>query len=192
MNKVLFGYGGHAKEVMCQMGMKMDCYVDDKYVNEYTLPKSLFNPENSEIMITISDPIERERIVNELPKNTKYFSFIHPTAILMDNNISIGEGSFIGANSIITTNIKIGNHTILNRGNHIGHDSELDDFLSMMPGAIISGNVKTGKRVYLGTNSTIKEKVKICDDVIIGLNSGIIKDIKEKGIYVGLPAKKIK
>jgi hypothetical protein len=32
MKKALIGYGGHAKEVMSQMGVKLTCFVDDKYV----------------------------------------------------------------------------------------------------------------------------------------------------------------
>ena len=191
MKKVLFGYGGHAREVMSQMDKKMDCYVDDKYVNEYTLPISKFDPYESEIMITVAEPKEREKVVKKLPKETKYFTFIHPTALIMDKNIEIGEGSFIGAYSILTTNITVGKHSLLNRGNHIGHDTKIGDYLSMMPGSIISGNVKIGDRVYMGNNSSIREKIEICNDVTIGMNGGVVKNIKNSGVYVGLPVKRI-
>ena len=40
MIKALIGYGGHAREVMCQMGTKLPCFVDDVYVTEDTLPLS--------------------------------------------------------------------------------------------------------------------------------------------------------
>jgi sugar O-acyltransferase (sialic acid O-acetyltransferase NeuD family) len=192
MKKVLFGYGGHAREVMVQIGEKMDCYVDDKYVNEHTLPISKFDPYESEIMIAVSEPKDREKIIKKLPKETKYFTFIHPTSLIMDDNIEIGEGSFIGAYSVLTTNITLGKHTLLNRGNHIGHDTKIGDYLSMMPGAIISGNVNIGDRIYMGNNSSVREKIKICDDVIIGLNAGVVKNINESGVYVGVPVKKIR
>lgn len=109
----------------------------------------------------------------------------------MDFNIEIGEGSFIGAYSILTTKIKIGKHSILNRANHIGHDSIAGDYLSMMPVSIISGNCKLGNRVYIGTNSSIREKINVCDDVIIGLNSGVVSDIKDACKYGGVPSKKL-
>lgn len=192
MKKVLFGYGGHSREVMSQMGEKLKCYVDDKYVNEYTSPISEFDPLKEKIMIAVSEPKNREEVIKRLPKETKYFSFIHPTALIIDDNIEIGQGSFIGAYSILTTNIKLGKHTLLNRGNHIGHDTKVGDYLSMMPGSIISGNVKIGDRVYMGNNSSVREKIKICDDVTIGMNGCVIKNIIKKGVYVGLPVKKIK
>jgi len=34
MKKALIGYGGHAREVMAQMGRKLPCFVDDEFVDE--------------------------------------------------------------------------------------------------------------------------------------------------------------
>lgn len=143
-------------------------------------------------MIAVGDSQDRFNIYKKLPKETKYFTYIHPTALILDDKTEIGEGSFIGAYSILTTNIKIGKHSILNRGNQIGHDCMIGDFFSMMPGSIVSGNVIIGNNVYVGTNSCIREKINICDNVVIGLSSGVVKDIKESGVYVGSPVKKIK
>jgi len=192
MLKVLIGYGGHAREIMAQMNMTLTCYVDDEFVDENTLPISKLNFEKCEVMVVIGDSLIRKKIVDKLPLHTKYFTFIHPTAQIMDENIEIGEGSFIGANSIITTNVKIGKHSLLNRGCHIGHDSIIGDYLSMMPGSIISGNVNIGDRLYMGNNSSIREKTKVCDDVIIGMNGCVVKNINESGVYVGVPVKKIR
>ena len=46
-------------------------------------------------------------------------------------------------------------------------------------------------RVYLGTNSTTKQGVSICSDVVVGLNAGVVKDILKAGVYVATPARKI-
>jgi UDP-3-O-[3-hydroxymyristoyl] glucosamine N-acyltransferase len=61
-----------------------------------------------------------------------------------------------------------------------------------MPGAVVSGNVIIGDKVYMGTNSSIRQKIKVCNDVIIGLNAGVIKNIEESGTYTGTPTKKLK
>jgi UDP-3-O-[3-hydroxymyristoyl] glucosamine N-acyltransferase len=108
-----------------------------------------------------------------------------------DKTIEIGEGSFIGANCILTTNIKIGKHAILNRGNQIGHDCLIGNYFSAMPGAIVSGNVLIGDRVYLGTNSSIIEKKELTNDVTIGAGGVVIRNIEDKGVYVGVPVKKV-
>ena len=191
MKKALIGYGGHAREVMAQMKITLPCFVDDKYLQGNTLPLSKFNPEEYAVMVAVANPKDRREIIEKLPKSTTYFTWIHPTALVMQD-VEIGEGSFVGAYSILTTNIKIGKHAILNRANHIGHDTVIGNYFSAMPGSIVSGNVHIGNDVYMGTNSTIIERVFIAHDIIIGANGVVINDIVSSGTYVGVPVKKIK
>jgi sugar O-acyltransferase (sialic acid O-acetyltransferase NeuD family) len=191
MKKVLIGNGGHAKEVMAQMGVKLLRFVDDQYVDKDTIPLSQFDPKKHVAMVAVADSKDRHDIVQRLPRETQFFTFIHPTALLMDG-IEIGEGSFIGAYSILTTNIKIGKHAILNRGNHIGHDSIIGDYFSAMPGAIVSGNVTIYDAVYMGNNSSVREKLSVHSLSTIGMNSAVVKHIEMTGTYVGCPAVKIK
>lgn len=192
MKLALFGYGGHALETACQLEQEVTFFVDHEYAGGKAKSILEFNPDEYAMMVAVANSKDRADIVNKLPKETKYFTYIHPTVLIMDDNIEVGEGSFIGANSILTTNIKIGKHAVLNRGNHIGHGCEIGDYFSAMPGSVVSGNVKIHDLVYLGTNSSIREKLSIHSSVTIGLNSGVVKHIDEPGVYVGSPAKKIK
>ena len=188
----LFGFGGHAREVASQIGETIDFFVDDKYANHIAKPISSFNPETHLMMVAVGDSGDRFDIIQSLPKETTYFTFIHPTVLVLDNTVEIGEGSFIGPYSILTTNIKIGKHCLLNRSNHIGHDCVIGDYFSAMPGAIVSGNVKIYDAVYLGTNASIKENLSIHSLAKIGMNSCVVKNINQPGVYTGTPAKKIK
>lgn len=192
MKKALIGYGGHAREVMVQMETNLPCFVDDEYVTEDTYPLSKLDINEYEVMIAVADPRGRYDIVQKLPKKTKFFTFIHPTTLVLDDNIEIGEGSFIGAYSILTTNIRIGRHTILNRSCHIGHDTTIGDYFSSMPGSVVSGNCNIGDRVYIGTNASIREKINICNNVTIGLNGCVVKNIETAGVYGGVPVKLLK
>lgn len=190
--KAIFGAGGHAREVAVQMGEKdLFFFVDDIYANGDFLPISEFRPSDFEIMVAVANPFERKKILENLPAETKFFTFIHPTALLMDSNITIGEGSFIGANCILTTNIQIGKHAILNRGNQIGHDCRIGDFFSAMPSSVVGGNVSIGDGVYLGSCSNIKEKITISNWVTVGMNGAVVSNLTQEGTYVGVPAKKI-
>jgi len=195
VKKALIGSGGFAREIKYHMNCDLTFFVDDSYWIEgdsNLLPLSDFNPSEYEVLVAIGNPLDRYNVVNRLPKETKYFSFIHPSAIILDDNIKIGEGSIVCAGSILTTNIKIGKHSHINLQTTIGHDSMVGDFFTTAPGAKVSGNCKIGNRVYIGTNASIREKILICDDVTIGLGSGVVKNILEPGTYVGCPVKKIK
>lgn len=192
MKKALIGYGGHAREVSSITGIKT-FFVQDEYLVEGAKPLSTLDISKYEVMIAIGDPIVRKRIVESLPKTTKYFTYVHPTSFVFDKETCIiGEGSYIGPNSILTTNIQIGKHSLLNRANQIGHDTIIEDYLTMMPGSIISGTCKIGYNFYIGTNSSVKENLIINSNVTIGLNSGVVANIAEKGKYGGTPCKKLR
>ena len=84
----LYGAGGHASEVIAQLSYKfksIKLFVDDKYVTNDFQPIGSFNPEEYAIMIPVSDSVAREKMVNKLPSGTSFWSFIHPTALLMDD-----------------------------------------------------------------------------------------------------------
>lgn len=198
MKKAIIGAGGMGRELLYQMldnnpTENIIFFVNDEYFyDEKTIfPLSKFDPNLYEVVVAIGDSYYRKKIVDSLPENTKYFTFIHKSVQIFDN-IEIGEGSIICANSILTTNIKIGKHAQLNRATNISHDVTIGDFFTTAPNVHISGNCKIGNIVYFGVNSCTREKTSICDDVIVGLSSGVVKDIKESGVYVGAPAKKIK
>ena len=129
-------------------------------------------------------------IYAKLPKSTEFFSFIHPTANIMSNTVQIGDGSFIGAHSILTCDIAVGNHVLLNRCNQISHDNTLEDFVSLMPNVSLSGNVLLQKGVFLGANSSVKENVSITEKIVVGMHSLVTKSLDETGVYFGVPAKK--
>lgn len=195
MKQAIIGAGGFAREVRAQMGdITVKCFVDDQYysINEdYIFPLSEFDPTIYEVVVAIGDPRARYDMIQRLPEETKYFTFIHPSAILLGNDIQIGCGSIICAGVIITTNVIIGQHSHLNLHTTIGHDCIIGDYFTTAPGAKISGNCKIYDCVYIGTNASIKQKINIHSFATIGMNAAVVKHINDSGTYVGIPAKKI-
>ena len=194
MEKALIGAGGFAREIMVHMDQHLPCFIDDEYYDgrENTFKLSEFDPNKYEVLVAIGDPRDRFDMVQKLPKNTKYFTFIHPSSIILGNDVNIGEGSIICAGCILTTNVKLGKHTHLNLQTTIGHDCIIGDYFTTAPGVKISGNCKIYDGVYIGTNASVKQKITIHSLSTIGMNAGVVKDINESGTYVGIPVKKIK
>ena len=196
MIKALVGNGGFASEVKATLrNMSMLSFVDDKYFEgkANTQPLSKFDPDKYKLFIAVGNSAAREKIVSRLPKETKYFNVIHPSVIFLNNvSIDIGYDCIFSANCLLTCNIKIGNHCHLNLATLIGHDVSIGDFFTSAPDVKIMGNNVIGNRVYFGTNASTKEKINIVDDVIVGLNAGVVSNLMEPGTYVGTPARKIK
>lgn len=198
MKKGIIGAGGFGREIYWSLSMMERVntvfFVDDVYwdnSDDKILPLSLFDASKYEVVVAIADSYSRQRIVESLPEDTKYFTHIHPSAQIHGDDVEIGEGSIICAGTIITTNVKIGKHAHLNLITTIGHDCVIGNYFTTAPGVQISGNVTIGNRVYFGTRSCVKQKITICDDVTIGMNAGVIKNITEPGIYIDTPSKKL-
>lgn len=86
--------------------------------------------------------------------NLKPFSIIHPTAFI-DESARIGEGVFVGPQSVISANASIGNHSVIHIHSSIGHDARIGDYCAILPGARISGDVIVQDSALIGSNSFV-------------------------------------
>lgn len=195
MKKAIIGSGGFAREIRACILEEVIYFVEDNFYlqgSENCLPLSQFKPEVYEVVVAIADTNVRKRIVESLPKDTKYFTYIHPSAQILDSNNIVGEGSIICANCIVTTNVQIGKHCQLNLATTVGHDTKIGNYFTTSPGVHISGNCEISDLVTMGTGSVIKEKTKIlCENVVVGMQAAVVKDTLESGVYVGVPCSKI-
>jgi len=166
-------------------------YFEGEIYGYKILPLSKFNSEEHKAIIAIAAPSIREKIVNELPAETEYYSLIHPLTFVSKFNIEIGEGAIICAGSMLTCDIKLGKHAILNLSTTIGHDCIIGDYFTTTPAVNISGKCQIGNRVYIGTNAALRGHNVVCDDVTIGMGAVVLKNIEEKGTYIGNPIKKL-
>lgn len=183
----IIGSGGFGKEVELwakQSGYESTIfYVSDEICKDEQPLSSLpiFIPS----IIAIGNPQARQKIDQQVQSKGMV---IHTTAITSAYNV----GMILCPYAIITTNVKIGKHLHMNLHSDIGHDCIIGDYVTLAPGARISGKCEIGNCVYIGTNAMIREGAKVCDNVTIGAGSVVLKDITEPGVYVGIPAKKIK
>jgi serine acetyltransferase len=57
---------------------------------------------------------------------------------------------------------------------------------------VLGGTVKVGELTHVGIGATVKNNIAICSGCTIGAGAVVVKDISEKGIYIGVPAKRKK
>ena len=121
-----------------------------------------------------------------------HFATLIDPSVKMGSSVTIGEGSIICAGTIITVDVSIGSHNIINLDCTIGHDAVLEDFVTLYPSANISGCVKIGTVTEIGTGAQIIQGKRIGRNTIIGAGAVVVKDIPDDVTAVGNPARVIK
>ncbi len=136
----------------------------------------------------------REKIVNHLKRinpDIKFATVIDPS-VEMSKFVSVGEGTIICAHTILTVNVMVGSHVIINLDCTIGHDAVLENYVTLYPSVNVSGATKIGKGVELGTGMQIIQGKTVGDYSVVGAGAIVVKDIPSGCTAVGSPAKPIK
>lgn len=145
---------------------------------------------NAEFVIAIGNAEIREKIAKKL-SNVSWYTAIHPTAVISEIDVKIGEGTVIMANVVINSSARIGKHCIINSGAVVEHDNKIEDFVHVSVGAKIAGTVNIGKSSWIGIGAVVSNNLNICSNCIIGAGAVVVKNITKEGKYVGVPARRI-
>ena len=127
----------------------------------------------------------------EINPKAKFATLVDPSVEISGYN-KIGEGTIICANTVLTVNICIGKHVIINLDCTVGHDAVLEDYVTLYPSVNISGMTCIGEGCELGTGMQIIQGKTMGCNSIVGAGAVVIKDIPGSCVAVGAPAKPIK
>lgn len=127
-----------------------------------------------------------------------YVNLVHPTATFgyqQLEELQKRTGNIIFAGARLTNQITTGNFGIYYLNCTVAHDCVVEDFVTICPGANLSGNVKLEEGTYLGANScviqgkSITEKMTIGRYVTVGAGAVVTKNVPDHMIVKGVPAK---
>ncbi|HRO07030.1 MAG TPA: acetyltransferase [Ferruginibacter sp.] len=145
------------------------------------------------LVLAIGNPMVKRKILHKIHnRNVHYPVLIHPNVVMGSSNVTIGDGSIICAGTILTVDIKIGKHVILNLACTVGHDTVIHDYCSFMPAVNISGEVTIEEAVYVGTGAKIINQLEIGEGTVVGAGAVVSKSLPPQCTAVGVPAKPIR
>ncbi|MBQ2540138.1 MAG: acetyltransferase [Paludibacteraceae bacterium] len=115
-------------------------------------------------------------------------TFVHPSAYVAPN-VRMEPGTVIMPQVCVSPGTHFDRGCLVMVAATIGHDNEIGEFTHIAAQACVGSYLKIGRGVHIGLNSTIRENLVIGDYATIGMGAVLTKDVGEREIWVGNPAK---
>ena len=127
--------------------------------------------------------------------------------VKLEHFVLLKKGTKIGNNVYVDSYVKSSGENQIGSGVTLRFNATIAREVTVEDDVFISPNVMTvysdhesqahpgtviGKGSYIGTNVVIGHGIKIAAGAVIGSMSLVTKDIENSGIYMGIPAKKIR
>jgi sugar O-acyltransferase (sialic acid O-acetyltransferase NeuD family) len=95
-----------------------------------------------------------------------------------------GDNAFILEDNTVQPFVRIGANVTLWSGNHIGHDSTIDDHCFISSHVVVSGHVRIGSHCFLGVNATLRNGIVVAPETLVGAGAVLMKDTQAQEVYL--------
>lgn len=201
---MIIGASGHGKSV-ADVALKMNRWEEIVFVDDAKRDHPVMGIEvigtvadvdsylhTYDVFVAIGHNAARERIQERLErKGARVPILIHPNAVIGEE-VEIKSGTVIMAGAIVNCCVQIGKGCIINTGATVDHDNVIGDYVHLSPGAHTAGSVTIGNGTWLGIGSAVSNNVSIASGCLIGAGGVVVRDLTEAGVYVGVPARRMK
>lgn len=202
----LYGAGGLGKEIMEMLSIQNErtsrweklLFIDDVTqekeimgceVYPFVEFKKHYAPDsNVEILISLGDPINREKLFHRVEEEGYKFanyiddmSFISPQA-------KYGRGVMIYANSLPST-VEIGDNVMIFGGAEIGHETVIGNHSIIGSQTFIGGHTVIGNNVFIGAHAALKDSISVGNNAAIALGAAVFNDVPDNSFAFGNPAR---
>lgn len=204
---VIIGTGGFGREVLWACGAGSDnlffvddnkdihgkriCHVEVIGSIEHIPDRFRDNLGDVYFVCGVGSPKLRQKFVarvNKLPLEFSKFTTVIDPLAAYSRFVDIGEGSVVCAGTILTTQVKVGQHVNINLDCTVGHDTIIEDYVNISPGVHISGYCTLKRGCDIGTGVNIIPHITIGENSIVGAGACVTKDVPPNTLVVGVPA----
>lgn len=150
-------------------------------------------PDEIYITCGIGKSVIRKEIYEKVSRlsHVKMATLIDPS-VRVNKTVSIGEGSIICYQCIVTVDITIGKGVLLNTGASVGHDAIVGDYCIFHTKSTASGNTEFGEGCEIGSEAFVLQGKKLVANTVLAPLSSALTDLSEPGVYSGNPARRMR
>ena len=146
-------------------------------------------PEADDVFVTALGSVAARRacVAAIAAKGGAFISIVHRSAWL-GPNVTVGEGSFISNNAVLTADITVGRHVCIFQGTSIGHDAVLEDFSHVYAQCALGGGVRVGAGASVYPGAVIVPRRTIGADAVVGAGATVLLNVPAGVTVFGNPA----
>lgn len=205
MKLAIIGFGEFGLEIFelaerinnCQHLWKEIVFVEteavrDKRVIEENKFWLYCTPEEYECVIAVGEVYLREKIYKKYKQRGYRFATLIDSRASVSRSAKVKEGCLIFPFVYVAHDCYVAENTILHAHSIIENDCIIGQHCFISLGAFVGACTEIGEVVFVGPNTTVRDKIKIGHYTIIGMGSVVIHNIGSKEVWVGNPAKFIR
>jgi len=198
---IIIGAGGHAvsvAETVLAGGHHIRVFVSEAHETTDLLGVPVVaadtHPEqdpSTHVVLAIGDNFQRERAWKRYVAavgEARLPALIHPSAHV-SSLATIAPGTVILQGAIVGSGAQVGYACLINTGAILDHESALEDYASLAPGAVTGGRVRIGTRSAISIGATLTHGISIGADTVIGAASLVTTDMPGNVVAYGTPAR---
>jgi len=110
--------------------------------------------------------------------------------------VVVGDHVELGANSCVDRgswrDTVLGNHVKVDNLVQIGHNAVVGDHCILCGHVALGGSSSLGDHVVMGGKSAVADHVEVAAGTMLAGKTGVMKSIKESGVYAGFPAEPVR
>ncbi|HQW81042.1 MAG: acetyltransferase [Rhodanobacteraceae bacterium] len=202
----VFGAGGHGREIAHLARQAWGSLVevvflvdDSAYANgpvngiQVRLLNEIVVVDGDRFVAAVGDSTLRRKAARACTSiNLQPTVLVHPR-VEASSSVLFGPGCVVCAGAVLTVDIALGEHVHVNIGCSVSHDVRIDDFSTLSPGVHVSGHVKIGRDVFIGTganiiNGSAASPLVIGDGALIAAGACVTKSVEAGALVAGVPA----
>lgn len=161
-----------------------NCVINDRV----TLAQNCRLGENCVIQSGVT--LGEDGFAHERHESSSLEKFPHFKGVVIGNNVEISANTNIARGSL--TDTVIGDGTKIDALVQVAHNVRVGKNCMLTAGTVIGGSATLGDCCWTGLNCTIKNQVRLGNNVLVGAGACVIKDVPNGDVVAGVPAKSIK
>ena len=203
----IYGYGGHGLEVeelarvinLKENRWEKIIFVDDakdKIDNEKIFSFediiSKYSPKDIEFMTGIGEPVIREKLYNKVKEKDYSFAIlVHPSASVAESAV-LEEGTMVAHNAFVSIKAHLFTNTLVQPMACVHHECSVGRNSVVSTSAVMGGNSSLVYNSFIGLGASVKQGISVGNGSVVGMGAIVIKNVSDRVMVVGNPARAIK